>query len=67
MIKLTRVYPRYYGGRETETLYVDEKSIVSVGKKRVECSGFTGYYTGSNTTSISYSAKTSPHKSSNPI
>jgi hypothetical protein len=44
MIKLTRVYPRYYGGNETETLCVDEKSIICVGKKKVECSGLAGYY-----------------------
>lgn len=44
MIKLTRVYPRFYGGDEKETLCVDEKSIICVGKKNVECSGLAGYY-----------------------
>lgn len=44
MIKLTRVYPRYYGGDEKETLCVDEKSIICVGKRNVECSGMSGHY-----------------------
>lgn len=44
MIKLTRVYPRYYGGDEKETLCVDEKSIICVGKRKVECYGLSGYY-----------------------
>lgn len=44
MIKLTRVYPRYYGGDEKETMCVDENSIICVGKRKVECSGLSGYY-----------------------
>ena len=44
MIKLTKVYPNYYGNDKTEPLYVDEKSIISVGKNNIRCSGLSGYY-----------------------
>lgn len=42
MIKLTKVHPNYYSPDMKEPLYVDEKSIISVGKNYVRCSG--GYY-----------------------
>lgn len=44
MIKLTKVYPDYYGYDKTEPLYVDEKSIISVGKNNIRCCGLSGYY-----------------------
>lgn len=43
MIKLTRVYPSYYGSDTKEPMYVDENSIISIGTNRVRCGTLAGY------------------------